>query len=499
MVVVYLSNRYIRVVEGEASGGRIHAKALYYTVDTRGCILNGTITDVDGFREIIKNLWETNSLPRKGISLVIDSSQFTTKVVDAPPMKQKQMMEYISREFTDVERISNPVYGYFPLSGAGGKKEKVKRIFSVVAPREFIREYQEIFLGLGITIGSIESVIGVALRLAETLPQLGGSTCIVQFADDMTLMNLLFVDGQYRYSNRNRMFSEKGTPEFAAEAARTVSNLIQFAKAQELSAKIPKVYIAGLTQDEFQVYQDSIYQINDQMEAGELDLGQTVQIEKGAGGQSVTNFALAIGGLLRADVKTSMMAQVQKDPIKEKERKQRRKVLIPLGVFAAVLLAVTAAMGIRVFLYSKQLSELEDYNQREDIVAACEEYDALNAELSSSAALGKSMGSLKTSLLGYPRVDSKTEQVVAACASGLVSAQISSYNAESGMMSFNAEAENVEQINQFIKLLNQQEIFSDVDYTGYSQGSDNKWSVNVNCIMAGRQEESDDTEANTEG
>lgn len=156
-------------------------------------------------------------------------------------------------------------------------------------------------------------------------------------------------------------------------------------------------------------------------------------------------------------------------------------------------------MGIRVFLYSKQLSELEDYNQREDIVAACEEYDALNAELSSSAALGKSMGSLKTSLLGYPRVDSKTEQVVAACASGLVSAQISSYNAESGMMSFNAEAENVEQINQFIKLLNQQEIFSDVDYTGYSQGSDNKWSVNVNCIMAGRQEESDDTEANTEG
>ena len=166
MVVVYLSNRYIRVVEGDASGGKIHAKALYYTIDTRGCILNGTITDVDGFREMIKNLWETNNLPRKGVSLVIDSSQFTTKVVDAPPMKPKQMMEYISREFTDVERISNPVYGYFPLSGSDGKKENVKRTFTVVAPRVCVREYQEIFSGLGITISSVESVVGVDVRLA---------------------------------------------------------------------------------------------------------------------------------------------------------------------------------------------------------------------------------------------------------------------------------------------------------------------------------------------
>ena len=141
MVVVYLSNRYIRVVDGEVSGGSIHAKSLYYTVDTRGCILNGTITDEDGFREMIRNLWETNHIPRKNVYLVIDSSQFTTKVVDVPALKPKQMMEYISREFTDVERISNPVYGYFPLSRGERKKEKLKRVFASVAPRELVRGY----------------------------------------------------------------------------------------------------------------------------------------------------------------------------------------------------------------------------------------------------------------------------------------------------------------------------------------------------------------------
>lgn len=541
MVVVYLSNRYIRVVDGDASGRNIHAKALYYTVDTRGCILNGTITDEEGFLDIIKNLWETNKLPKKDVSLVIDSSQFTTKVVEVPMMKPKLMMDYISREFTDVERISNPVYGYFPLSGSGSrsvsdgrsglgsksvsddksgsgsksvsdgksesgsksasgkKKEKIKRVFASVAPREFVQRYQQIFASLDITVTSIESVVGVAIRLTEALSQLGGATCIVQFADDMSLMNLLLVEGQYRYSNRNRMFSEKDTPEFAAEAARTVSNLIQFAKAQELAQDIPNVYIAGLSKEEFEVYQDSIYQINDQMEARELEQGDTVHIDKTAAGQSVTNFALAVGGLLKTDARTSMMSQVQKDPQKELEKKKRRKVLVPIGVLAAVLLVLTGVMGARVLLYSRQLKELTEYNQRADIVAACEEYDALSAELSSAAALGKSMDALEKSLLCYPRIDSSTERVVASCASGLVTAQISSYNAESGMMSFNAKAENVEQINQFIKLLNEQEIFSSVDYTGYSQGSDKKWSVNVNCIMAGRQEENDDAEANTEG
>ena len=109
MLVVYLSNRYIRVVDGEVSGSKVNVRAMYYSVDTRGCILNGTVMDAEGFTELIRNLWDSNHLPRKGVSLVIDSNQFTTKVTDVPLQKQKQMMQFVSREFTDVERIEDPV------------------------------------------------------------------------------------------------------------------------------------------------------------------------------------------------------------------------------------------------------------------------------------------------------------------------------------------------------------------------------------------------------
>lgn len=316
---------------------------------------------------MIRNLWETNHIPGKNVYLVIDSSQFTTKVVDVSALKPRQLMEYISRELTDVERISNPVYGYFPLSGGERKKEKLKQVFASVAPRELVHGYVECFAGLDLAISGVENAVGVTMRLAEKLLQLSDATCIVQFADDMPLINLLLVNGEYKYSSRNRMFSESGTPEFAAETARTVSALLQFAKAQDLAQKIPQVYIAGLSEDELQIYQDSIYQIDAEMEAVALQLEPVVKLGKAA---------------------------------------------------------------------SQELTQ--------DVVAACEEYDRLNEELQAASSLGNSMASLKSSVLAYPRVDSATEEIVASCASGLVTAEISSYDAENGLLSFDAKAGNVD-------------------------------------------------------
>lgn len=76
---------------------------------------------------------------------MIDSNQFTTKVTDVPLQKQKQMMQFVSREFTDVERIEDPVYGYFPLPGQTDKKAKVQTVFATMAPRSYIQGYVELF------------------------------------------------------------------------------------------------------------------------------------------------------------------------------------------------------------------------------------------------------------------------------------------------------------------------------------------------------------------
>lgn len=497
MIVVYLANRYIRVVDGESSGERINVRGLYYTMDTQGCILNGTVTDQDGFVALISELWERYHLPKKGVYLVIDSTQFTTKVVHAPIQKPKQMMEYVSREFTDVGRISNPVCGYFPLNGKVTKKAGIQNVFAMMTSKDYIQEYRELFGKLGIVIDGVECAMGAMHRLVGSLTQVKEADCIVQFVEDMTLINVLMVNGTYVYSSRNRLFSEQGTPAFAVEIARTVSNILQFAKAQNIQQQISKVHIAGLGLEDFAVYADSIRQINPDLQSEKLNAGDEVSVaEKVDETQNASHFALAIGGLLKTDSKTNLIQQVLRDPKKEQAKSKRKKTLIPIVIMAAVVLLIGGVLGGRALFLSSKIKEMQEYNNRADVVAACEEYDAVSEELRSMGMLSGSLSGLKEAVLSYPKIDNTTEQVVASCAAGLVSAEISSYDSANGMISFSTSAANVEQINKFIELLSQQEIFAYVDYTGYTQDAEGQWNVKVNCLMAGRQEETDDVEAN---
>lgn len=499
MIIVYLSNRFIRIVDGESPGGKLNIKNLLYTIDTKGSVLNGTITDEDLFEELIHDLWQSNGLPTKGIKLLIDSTQFTTRVSDAPMLNARQTMQYVSREFTDVERISNPVYGCFVLDGGEGKKKaKTQRLFSMMAPREFVQNYIDLFAKMGITVTSVESVLGATLRLAKLCPQGNDTTCIFQFVDDMTLISLLMVEGRYQYSSRSRLFSDAGTADYAVEVARNVSNLLQFAKAQDLAQEIQEVYVAGFDRDTYQIYKDSISRIDDQMKVESLELGSVVRgSDSASGGQSLTNFAIALGGLLKVDSKTSLIAQIANSPEKMAAKAKKRKTIIPIAALAGVFLLVTLVCGIRVLHYSLELTELEEYNNSEEVLQNCEAYDVVSQQVSVLSTLSGSMQGLKSTVTGYPYVDRSTEHTIEKCAEGLVTAEISNYDSSSGIISFDTTSQNVDQIHKFITLLSQEEIFANVDYTGYSQNSDGEWSVNVRCTMAGRQEEpADADEAN---
>ncbi|MDD2979633.1 MAG: hypothetical protein PHN80_06620 [Hespellia sp.] len=521
MVIVYLSNRYIRVIDGESSGGKLHAKKLLYTVDTQACIVNGTITDEDAFSEMISELWESNHLARKNVQLVIDSNQFTTKVVEAPNFKPKQMLEFISREFNDVERISNPVYGCFEVkedqSGsleegvteetdsnskkskkkkAKAKNTKTQKLFATMAPKDFLRKYIDVFEELGIEVAGIDSALGAALRLTALNPHGSRDTGIIQMVDDVTLTSFLFVDGRYQYSSRTRLFSDAGTAQYAVEIARNVSNLLQFAKAQDLAQNIPKALIAGLDEDTYAIYRDSLEQINPDMSVEEMDTGSFIQADREpAGNQKVTNFVMALGGLLTTNKKTDLMVQMAYDPEKAAQKKKRNQTLVPLMGLASVMLFAVVILAGRLVYFSIQQKELDAYNNRADVVESVEKYDAAYQQIQVMGILSNSMTNLKTGVLAYPRVDSTTENAIASSAAGLVTAQLSDYDATIGIVSLDVKADNVDRIHQFITKLSDQSIFYYVDYTGYSQDSNGTWNVEVKCTMAAREGEQDGTEA----
>lgn len=499
MLTVYLANKYIRVVEGEAGSGHIKVQGAHYTIDSGGCILNGTIVDEEGLLGLLEEIWQQHNLPRKGVNLVLDSNQFTVKIVHAPVQKEKLMQEYLSREFTDVGRLSNPVYGYFPLKGQDDTKAKILRVFAMAAPREYLLQYVSLFQRFGVTLSSIESANGSMIRLMEILPELTEKTCIVQFVDDVNLINVLIVEGRYEHSQRNRIFAEPGTAGYAVETARAVSNLLQFAKAQNIPQEVTNVYIAGISDADYAVYEDGLLQIDDTLEVAKLSGEGQVNFPESADSYvSFAAFALAVGGLVKTNLRTNIMSQLRYTPEQLEKRRKRAKVLIPLAISAGILLAVTAGFMVRKAVLTSQLNELQAYNQNPDILDACDEYDSISARLTSVSGLQNSLQQMKNQVAQYPNVDSNVEAIITACANGLVSADISAYDSATGVLSFDTSAQQVEQINQFIQLLWEREIFASVDYTGYSQSKEGEWNVKVNCTMAPRQIQEETTEEDAE-
>lgn len=490
MLVVYISNKIVRVVDGDVSGGHVRIRGLYEAVDHAGCIINGMIMDAESFTELIQNLWESHQLPKKGVRLIVDSNQFTTKVTDVPIQKQKQMMEFVSREFADVERIEDPVFGYFPMPGKIDKKAKLQSLFATMASRQVLLGYKELFEKAGILLDSIEGARGAALQLAVHLPQIEGRTCVLQFVDDMTLINILMYQGVYVYSSRGRIFSDAGTPEFAGEISYAVSNILQFAKSQNISEPISEVYIGGIDDLDMEYFTESVQRMGAEIRVEKVCMDQAVVVEASAAKeQDPGKFAMAVGGLYDLPARCSLLEQAVRDPEKEAKKQKRKKVVIPVAALGVVMVCMTGVLAGRLFIKKNELQAVQEYNERKDVVEACAKYDEVSEEIKAIKAQCGTAEKLKERILVYPKVDSRTEQTVEACAKGLVSAEIRGYTSKDGVISFETSAGHVEQINQFIKLLSEQEIFASVDYTGYRQDSDGKWNVEVNCTMAGRQEE----------
>ena len=572
MIALHLSNRHIRIVDGTVSGQRVTVQAMYDEEDTRGCILNGIVMDVDAFSDLMRTIWEKYNLPRKDVHLVINSSQFTTKILELPKQSEKLLMQFISREFSDVERIEDPVYSYYLLDDKtetrgsaapmqpkarkeksektkksfglklGGKKtknqpvppptqqplqqqmpweqpqaaqpaasvkaesekksEKVQRVFAQVVSRQYVQNYIELFQNLGITIESVEGARMAMLRLLEIAPLGNGMNSIIQMVDDITMLDVLVSDGRVEYCSRKRLFADRTTPSFAVEVARSLENILQFAQAHHLSESgINQVYISGLESEELSVYMDSVERINAAISVDPLQIENFVNItSRPNNGESFADFSVAIGGLLPTKSKTSLVSQVTQKPEASEKTKKRRKIVIPVCGLGIVLLGIGGFFGFRVMDLSRQVQSIKAYNERPEVIEAVSRYDTATAELQAISTLHGGLTGLKESILKYPLVNSETQEVLSRCASGLVTATISSYSSASGVITFQATANNEGQINQFIALLKKEKIFGDGNYTGYIQDATQQWNVKVSVTMAGRQqEEQNDAEVNGEG
>lgn len=478
-VSVYLSNQQIQIAVGNR-GKKAGLTNVYTTLAPEGAIINGIVMNPAYFAEFLKEYWIRNNIPMKDIYLVINSNKIAGKQLDLPRMKKEKGFDFIQREFADMGRDedSEQVYTYTKLSE--NAKEKMSKIYAESAPQDLLRDYVKIFEEMGAELKGIFSSEGSIIGLTKETAGKQAKSFILQLSNDNLLANIVFVDGEFFYYNSVRCFNPPGTDEHMEECARALSQLSQFLQTRGLKGQFEKLFLAGIDSSRVSSYQELIkgQGINIPVEAIKPGIakGSAQDIE-------AAGYLFPISGLYdfgkESNLLTSMNT-VKKDD--KKADKMKLKIIICSSVAAAMAVAIAASWTIRL-IKKRQLDDLKKYNESVALDAA--RYDYLQEQGQGLEAEYNSLDRIIKRLDTYPIATEEIIDIINKTAEGYATITIGNFDAEAGIITVTAKAVDVDLINQYIKKLNKMDIFSSVNYTGYSyDGGNGLWDIHVVCTLS---------------
>lgn len=248
-ISLYISNEQIAAVAGGGAGKRFTVKACAAVPVPAGSVLGGVITDERGLSDALDSLFEKLSDRPKSVRLVLSSSQIIQKRSVVPKLPRKKLLEWAKNEFADVDTEGDElIYDCMLLGSLGEGKGDAALLCA--ARKGLIAPYVELLSGKKIRIDCIDTTLSALQKLVWFLPETREATFIILALDGNILDAMLFVKGEYRFSNRTRLIAARGTAESTAEVSRMVSSLIQFNLSERSGESIACLYALGSTPGE---------------------------------------------------------------------------------------------------------------------------------------------------------------------------------------------------------------------------------------------------------
>ena len=249
---LYLCSRTVYAAVGSptARGARITAAAS--TQLPEGCLINGVITNEADLAEALKAVFADNKLPTGRVALIAGGSQFMHRIMELPAMSEKKRLAVLSHELSSSgAETTAPLDDYMLLSRDA--KTRTDTVLATRVEQSVIAGYDALAKDAGFKLTCIDLGLAAPIKAVRTIPALQNGTFVVLQFDDDTISACLFVQGQYTYSTRSRLFNPRGTAESGTEIAQKLSGLIQFHIASKSEHQIDTVYFAGADAKDFTV------------------------------------------------------------------------------------------------------------------------------------------------------------------------------------------------------------------------------------------------------
>ena len=481
--VIYLANQHIQVIEGTRGVKGVNIKQCLMLEAPEGSIINGVITDHEAFTEFIKSAWSEAKLPTKDIILVVNSNKFIGRNLTMPKLNEKSTYEYIGREFAEVGRATDQIYSCIPV---GNAENKMVRYYVEAVELDFVNDYVEVFNGAGLKLSAIYSDGNNLITLCANTAAKRNQTFLLLVADAMTMTTMLWVNGSFSYANSSRSFYDQGTAEYADDIARSVSQISQFMKANQIEAKLQVIEIAGVDSADMPMYKEAIDRLEMETPVSLFSFGSETK-----GNGDLQRYLQAISGLYGTVKSQNFLTRASASKKKHKENAKVDKVMEVLKLFlpAFIVFVVLAIVVIAMFIVKtgkqKQLDALNEYNEDPLVMMDVSRYDSVLERNAFLLAQYKAIKEIDEDIVTYPCGNSEVLDMLGKSAAGYAEINSNSFDARNGTLSFTAEASEVDLINKFIRRLMDEKIFCEVNYTGYEHiNGEDRWKINITCTLA---------------
>ncbi len=480
-VSVYFSNQIVQIAVG-TRGKKGTLKQVYTTIAPEGSIINGIIMDADLLGGHIKGFWEANNIPKKDVYLVVNSNKIAGKKLEVPNLNSKKTIEFITREFADMQREDEEnTLAYTPIGI--DKKSKVRLLYSEMAPKEQLREFMQIFASMGISLKGIISGEGSIIGYAQmTLTKLA-KTFILQIVNGNLVSNVLFVDGTFSYYNSVRCFNEPGTPEYLDDLARSLNQLEQFMSAEKIKSNVERIFVAGTDKNNLNAYNQVVREHGVDVNTELVNTGLSTDPRLLHESQTAL---YAVSGLFDQGPESNFLTNfsLKDDSVSNMDPMFKRSFISIITTLIVMLVGLGIAVTFRLIQQSKY-DEARSYNTSPTVVMQSAEYDAAVAKRDSMLAKYNSINTVVETIDSYPVCNDEVIETIEETARGYAKIEILSFDAEEGRVTFSAKADDVNDIYKYIDKLLEEKIFMTVDHTGYTYSEiDKLYDIHVTCTLA---------------
>ena len=241
-VSVYISNTQLHVTVGSGSAKKVRVRRAYRLRLSEGSIINGVITNEEQLRDELMSIWKEYRLPRKNIQLIIDSGKIMSKVLQVPYMKEKELLSYIRMEFSEGQR-EDQVIDYMPMAKDG--PYDLNRIFCAAVEKNVIDSYLSLFQDMRLKIKRISIGMACLIKTAMATGYFQDRTGILMILEENSVTSVLFENGRYLYSRRNRLIHDIHTPQGVEELERIADGIRQFFMQRHSEHRLTTLYLSG--------------------------------------------------------------------------------------------------------------------------------------------------------------------------------------------------------------------------------------------------------------